>query len=242
MNTCYREDFDNGPGGWLLWLGGGGGPLPTDIRDGALVSRSPWGVDFNHAPPGAGYLFLLFCLPTMREVPAWYAQRLEPFAGKPRFVLGDHPRDFTDARITVRLRGEVDLKGAQLVLLIQGDVGPIRTNWVLHAQPLTVTRAWSEQTLTIAPDEKQWTCLGVRATGADSDCYGTAPLVDCLRDININIVFGLFPLDVRPFYNIDGDPHVLRAGKDYAVNRLFLPTGEVWLDSVRIDFAAHAQG
>ncbi len=235
----YREDFDDGPGGWLLWLAGGGGPLPPDVRNGALVSRSPWGVDFNHAPPGAGYLHLLFVLPTPRGVPPAYA-RMEPFAGTPRFLLGNHPRDLRDARLTARLRGEVKLQGAQLVLLIQGDVGPVRTNWVLHSQPLTVTQEWSEQTLTLAPDEQAWTCLGVRRAGADCDHYGRAPLEHCLRDVNVNLMLVLFPLDVQPFDPAVTDPHGLRAGKDYAVNRLLLPQGEVWLDSVQIDFTGKA--
>ena len=187
MPQTYFEDFDDGPGGWLLWLGGGGGPLPTDIREGALVSRSPWGVDFNHAPPGAGYLHLLYVLPTRPRAAAWDA-RLEPFGGAPRFIQGDFPRDFTHARIAVRVRGEIDLKGSHMLLLIQGDVGPVRTNWVLHAQPVVVTREWSEQTLALEPDERQWTCLGARASGADCSAYGRAPLADCLRNVNVNII------------------------------------------------------
>ena len=58
-----------------------------------------------------------------------------------------------------------------------------------------------------------------------------------LADVNINIIFVLFPLDIRPFNAISGDPHDLRAGKDYSVNRLFMPSGEVWMDSVKIEFA-----
>lgn len=236
MAKTYSESFDNGPGGWLLWLAGGGGPLPTDIRNGALVSRSPWGVDFNHAPPGLGYLHLLFVMFTLREKPQWW-NKYEPFGGSPRFMEGDYPRDFTNAKITVRTRGEVDLKGAQLMLLIQGDVGPVRTNWVLDSQPIAITKEWSEQTITLVPDESQWKCMGVRKSGADCSNYGYAPVADCLKDVNVDIIFVLFPLDVRPFNYINGDPHDLRAGKDYGVNRLFLPTGEVWMDSVKIEFA-----
>jgi hypothetical protein len=236
MPKTYLETFDNGPGGWLLWLAGGGGPLPTDIRNGALVSRSPWGVDFNHAPPGAGYCHLLFCMFTLPQKPEWWP-RYEPFGGAPRFLEGDYPRDFTNAKITVRIKGEVDLKGAQLMLLIQGDVGPVRTNWVLNTQPINVSKDWSEQTITLVPDESQWTCMGVRKSGADCDRYGYAPVADCLKDVNVDIIFVLFPLDIRPFNQISGDPHDLRAGKDYSVNRMHMPSGEVWLDTVKIEFA-----
>lgn len=235
-SQTYLETFDNGPGGWLLWLAGGGGPLPADVRESALVSRSPWGVDYNHAPPGAGYLHLLFVLFTLPQKPEWWS-KFEPFGGEPRFMLGDFPRDFRNARVTVRIRGEVDLHGAQLVLLIQGDVGPVRTNWVLDSQPIVITKEWSEQTLTLIPDETKWTCLGTRTTGADCDHYGYAPLPDCLKDLNIDLVLGLFPIDVRPFHALEGDPHSLRAGKDYAVNRLHLPSGEVWMDSIKIEYA-----
>ncbi|MCX5660057.1 MAG: hypothetical protein NTW19_10090 [Planctomycetota bacterium] len=232
----YIEKFDQGPGGWLLWMAGGGGPLPPDLRRGAMVSRSPWGVDFNHAPPGAGYCHLLFCLP-MIPADKYPYHLLDPYTGPNRFVKGGHSRNLTDAKIKVRLRGQVDLKGAQLMLLAQADVGPIRTNWTLTGQPLRITRNWSEQSLHLTPDPAQWTCMGVRSVGADTPNYGEAPIDQALLDVNVNIILILFPLDVRPFTGIGGDPHVLRAGKDYSLDRIRLPQGEVWLDTVRIDYA-----
>ena len=63
--TEYFEDFDATPGGWLGWMGGGGGARRLELRDSVAIVRSPWGVDFNHAPPGAGYLHLLYALLTM---------------------------------------------------------------------------------------------------------------------------------------------------------------------------------
>lgn len=236
MRKTYTETFDNGPGGWLLWLAGGGGPLPPDIRDGALVSRSPWGIDFNHAPPGAGYCHLLYCLGLFRKDKFPY-EKFEPYIGKNRFVEGNYSTNLTNAKITVRVRGEVDLQGANLMLLVQGDVGPIRTNWVLDSQPIKITKDWTEQTITLVPDESKWTCMGVRTSGADCDFYGTASLAKMLEDVTINIIFVLFPLNVRPWNIKPGaDPHQLRAGKDYSVDRRFLPNGEVWLDSVKIEY------
>ena len=235
MGRKYTETFDNGPGGWLLWLAGGGGPLPSDIRDGALVSRSPWGVDFNHAPPGAGYCHLLYCLDMARPETVPHAL-FEPYTGKNRFVEGKFSTNLTNAKITVRVRGDIDLKGAEFMLLVQADVGPVRTNWVLDSQPIKVTKEWSEQTITLVPDESKWTCMGVRTQGADCNLYGEAPVAAMLADVNINIIFVLFPIDVRPFRKLDGDPHFLRAGKDYSIDRIRLPVGEVWLDTVSIEY------
>jgi len=57
-----------------------------------------------------------------------------------------------------------------------------------------------------------------------------------LRDVNCNIILILFPLDIVPAQPIDADPHFLRAGKDYPVDRSRLPEGYVMLDEVRIEF------
>ena len=236
-NLTYVETFDNGPGGWLGWVGGGGGPRRLEICDGAAVVRSPWGVDFNHAPPGAGYLHLLYTLLTL-PLPSYegYArQRYTPLAGPNRFIEGGYSRDFTDAKFSVKVRGELDLKGSQLLLLVQSNVGAIRANYVLSGQPIRITRDWSEQTLTLSPDPAQWTCLGTRGPGADCAQYGEAPITDALRDVNVDIILGLFPLDIVPARPIEGDPHKLRAGKDYDHDRLRLPAGRVELDEVRIE-------
>lgn len=72
--SSYAETFDNGGGGWFAWIPASEMPSPSDestippvIRGGALVSESPWFVDSNHAPPGAGYLHLLAFLLTRAE-------------------------------------------------------------------------------------------------------------------------------------------------------------------------------
>src|SRR6266487_3006039 len=111
----YRETFDDGPGGWLGWDGSGAQRL--EIQDGAAVSRSPWWIDTNHAPPGAGYLHLLYCLHTSNA--SGYPQRFVEIAGRNRFADGGFPTDFTNARLTARLKGELNARGAELVLLAQ---------------------------------------------------------------------------------------------------------------------------
>jgi len=85
-------------------------------------------------------------------------------------------------------------------------------------------------------DPLQWTCLGARHDR--QDFYGWLPLEAVLRDVNVNIMFVLFPLDIRPMGPISGDAHRLRAGRDYPVWASALPEGYVQLDTVKIEFPA----
>jgi hypothetical protein len=233
---AYVETFDNGPGGWLAWVAGGGGPRRLEIRDSAAIVRSPWTVDFNHAPPGAGYLHLLYVLITTPK-DQYPRGHYDPLADRNRFVEDEYSRDFTNARFTVKVRGELDLKGSQFLLLVQSSVPPVVTNWVLHGQPIRVTKDWSEQTLILKPDPSQWTCLGTRGPGADCATYGEAPIADALRDVNVDIILVLFPLDIAPARPIAGNLHKLRAGRDYELDRSRLPSGHVELDELRIEYA-----
>jgi hypothetical protein len=238
----YIETFDGGPSGWLSWLGPLK-PVRPEVRDSAIISRGPWGVDANHAPPGAGYLHLLFILHTF--YPPGFSGIYKDVAdtcGTNRFVEGGFSRDLRNAKVRVRLKGKVILRGARLVLLAQGNIArdkkgnpdwikPNTVNQVLAAQPFEVTPEWSEQTITLVPDQKQWVRLGSRHDAG----YGDGPIEALLRDVNVDLIFVLFPLDVRPLKPIAGDPHVLRAGIDYEVDRAHLPEGCVMLDEIRIE-------
>lgn len=229
----YLETFDNGPGGWIGWMAGGGGPRKLEIIDGAARSQPPWGIDYNHSSPGAGYLHLLYVLTTGSEFSP-------DFGGQNHFVRGGYSTNLTNANFSVRLRGQMDLKGTRALLLVQTAVpreNPrVIPNMVLKAQPLTITKDWSEQTLHLVPEEDQWLCMGTRGEGAMSELYGCAPIKEVLKDVNVNLILVLFGLDVVPAKPFQGDPYRLRAGKDYAVDQSRLPSGFVLLDSVRIDY------
>ncbi len=230
-SLTYRETFEDGPGGWIAWLGPNQ-PAPAIVEDGALVSRSPWGIDSNHAPPGGGYLHLLFILHTAHQPNP--GESYAPLLGGNRFIDKRFPRDFRNARLTLRLKGEVDLQGAELRLHCQSRVGEKAINFVLTSQSFRVTEEWSEQTVTLAPDPEQWLCLGARHDL--TDVYGWGEIEDVLRDVNIDIILLLHPLRIVPLRTQVGGTHARRAEVDYPVDRSRLPTGEIRLSSVRIDF------
>ncbi len=234
----FIETFDNGPCGWIGW-DGAIGVTPVEIHDSVAVSRGPWWVDANHIePPDGGYLHILFALHT-RHGPDFSKATLD--AGGPNpYVKGGFPTNLTNAKMTVRLKGDVKLRGAELLLHLQGNVPTAErpmnvVNQELAGQPLKITPDWSEQTLHLVPDQRQWRDLGSRHDRRDK--YGKAPIADLLRDVNLNMIFVLAPLDVVPLKPIQGDPHILYAGGEYEVDRSRLPEGCVMFDEIRIEFA-----
>jgi hypothetical protein len=235
----YLETFDNGAGGWVS---NRYEPLP--IWDGVAHCYGPWYLDSNHAPPGAGYLHLLMYLYTGRELQKDHLGRINN-----RFIEQDQSTNFTNSKLTVRLRGEMDLQGSQLLLLAQARVGGITANYVLSGQPLRITKEWSEQTLRLVPDPAQWTCIGARWDLTDR--YGCKDIASVLKDVNVDIIFVLFPLKVVPAGQVK-EPHRLHPSpgpgkvppgvtyppfETYEIKREFLPRGIVMLDWVKIDYA-----
>ena len=229
-SKIYRETFDHGTGGWFGWVSNAVGPKPLEIRESYVVSRSPWWIDYNHAPPGAGYLHLLFMLLTR---PA-FGEHQREVQGENHFASGGYGIDFTDAKLTLKLKGEVALQGAQLTLLVQSVQNGICSGWMLTGQPFTITPEWSEQTVVCRPDPSQWTSLGSRHDRTES--YGEIELPKVLSQVNTNILLVLYPLDIAPMGPINGSPHELRPEKDYPVWRHRLPEGYVLLDEVQIEF------
>ena len=239
--TPYVETFDDGPGGWVA---NRHEPLP--IWDGAAHCFSPWYVDANHAPPGAGYLHMLMWIHTK-------AAYVTEMGGANRFVLEGKSRDLTNARLTVRLRGNLTLEAdgvhpyyqpewpsnlplPQLCLLVQTESashGRPFPNIILTGQTFQVTREWSEQTVTLTPDPAQWTQCGTRHDLTDR--YGPGDIPTMLKDVSVDLIFVLFPLHVVPVGEVD-DLHRQWADKDYRVDPRYLPRGLVMFDTVRIDY------
>lgn len=225
----YSETFDDGPGGWFGWIDNARGPKPLECGPSSVIARSPWWIDYNHAPPGAGYMHLLFMLLTSGSP----GEHQREVSGENRFIKSGFGTDFTRARLTFRMKGELVARDTRLMLLIQGVQGGICSGWLLTGQPLAVTADWTEQTIMAVPDESAWTCLGSRHDRADF--YGHLPLSTVLGNVNVDILLVLFPLDIAPMGPIGGDPHCMRPEKDYPVWRSRLPEGYVMLDEVRIE-------
>ncbi len=241
QRRVYVETFDHGAAGWVGWSWIGRnretGPVAVEVHDSLIVSRSPWWVDPNHTSPQGGHLHILFGL-HLKHYPDFPKEVLE-LGGTNPYVEAGFPTNLTNATLTVRLKGDVKLRGAQLLLHVQANVPtasrPVNVvNQVLIGQPLTITRDWSEQTLHLVPDQTQWRDLGSHSTRRDR--FGHAPIAEVLRDVNCNIIFVLFPLDVVP-----RDPQRVVTEQDYAerdfeVDPTRLPEGHVMLDEVRIEF------
>lgn len=236
MKNIYVETFTNGPGGWIGWDANGASPI--EIQNGAAVSRSPWWVDCNHAPPGAGYLHILFALHTQHG-PNFSPATLKA-GGSNHYVLGKYPTDLTNAKITVTVRGDIQLRGAQMLLLAQGNTSkdvnsPNWVNQVLTAQPISVSKDWSEQNITLVPDPHQWTQLGSHRDRLGF--YGESSINDLLKDVNGDIIFVLFPLDVKPNREVTGSIHDHWWDNRYdELDSTRLPEGAVMLDEVKIEF------
>lgn len=229
-SPSYIETFDQGPGGWIRVVDNVSPPAALPVKDGALWSYGPWWVDYNHAPPGAGYLQLLMCLNTKGP----FGETLKEVGGENRFVAGGFPRDLTNATITARLKGELEDAGTKICVLIQGAQDGMVTGWIYTAKTMSVTPDYSEQSVKLAPEESQWTCLGARR--GREDFYGRTPLNRILSDVNVNLYLLLFPVTPKPMGPIAGDPHQLRAGKDYPVWPSSIAQGYVAVDMIRIDW------
>jgi hypothetical protein len=231
-SPTYVETFDNGPGGWYADRYS---PLP--VFDGVAHCYSPWWTDANHAPPGAGYLHIVMWLYTDKkhyQNDTDYTRKL-PYRNS-RFAEEGWNKNLTNAKLTVRLRGHGDFKGAQLVFHVQAKTDKTTANFALTGQPFRITPDWSEQTVTLVPDPKQWTCLGARHDM--QDVYGCDDVAKVLANVNIDIIFLLFPLKVVPASGSVAakDVHLLRAGKDYAVDQQCLPKGLIMFDTVKIEY------
>lgn len=225
----YIEEFDNGPGGWMKVVDNWSIVAPLPVHDSAIWCYGPWWVDYNHAPPGGGYLQLLMCLNTAGPV----GEVAREVGGTNRFITGKYPTNFTNAEVTVCIRGELETAGSHVSLLVQGVHEGLCSGWVLTGQPITVEKEYKETKLIATPDPSQWKCLDSRHDRRET--YGTRPLERILANVNTNIYLVMFPVNPRPMGPIKGDPHILRAGRDYPIWPSSIAQGYVAVDRVQID-------
>ncbi len=227
----YIETFDEGPGGWFGTINNYSGPYRLPVKDGAVCCRGQWWVDYNHAPPGAGYMNLLMGLYLKGPL----SEACKEMGGKNNYIKEGFPTDLRNAELTMHLRGSIDQKGTEMIFLIQGAHDGVCAGWLLTGQPIKFTEDWSEQTIRFINDPAYWTALGSRHDRTDT--YGYAPLERVLADVNVNIYLVMYPVNVLPKGPINGDPHILRAGYDYPLWQTELPDGYLFIDTVKINFS-----
>ena len=150
-------------------------------------------MDYNHAPPGqppypgvrveGSYLHLLAGLQVLAGPEGADRPDALEAGGANHFVTGGHPTDWTGAKVTLRLRGELEARGARLGLLVQTRVASVdkMVNSVLGF-PGPVTGEWAEQSITLTTDDDAWQCLGSRHDRFET--YGSAPISEVLADMN----------------------------------------------------------
>ena len=90
--------------------------------------------------------------------------------------------------------------------------------------------------MTLHPDPAQWSCLGARHDMQKE--YGCDGIGHVLADVNVDLIFVLFPLIPVPACGgvRQADVHRLRAVKDYPVLAEVLPKGLIMFDTVRIEY------
>ena len=71
--------------------------------------------------------------------------------------------------------------------------------------------------------------------------YGWGDIESVLRDVDIDIIILLQPLQIVSLSPLSGGPHVRRVEVDNEVDRAILPTGEICLEEVRIEFTDSIQ-
>ena len=232
MGRIYHETFDNGPGGWFRVVDNVQPVAALPIREGAIWSWGPWWIDYNHAPPGAGYLQLLICLATRGP----FGEHQLEVGGANRFVEAQFPLDFRGASLTVRLKGELEPAHTPVCVLVQGSHNGKVSGWVLTGRPLTVSHDFTDQMVELTPDQSLWTCLGVRR--GREEMYGFVPLDTILGNVNVNLYLVVFPVHPLPMGPLSGDPHQLRAGRDYPLWPSSIAQGYVAVDTIQVEFSA----
>jgi hypothetical protein len=109
----------------------------------------------------------------------------------------------------------------------------LAANYVLTGRPFQVTPDWSEQTVTLSANPRDWTCLGARHDLLGY--YGCDDIDAVLQDVNVDLILVLFPVQVTPL-----DPGVeIHSGRphfEYEVDWSTLPSGTVEVDTIRIDY------
>jgi hypothetical protein len=207
--VLYRHDFMEGAGGWstartllaadqlpaqyqecwISWLSLYACNIDAPVAGQRMVLESPWWLDPNHAPPGAGYLSLL----------SWLY--LDGAAGST--TQGLRTLDLRDATLRLELRAQnLDLAGGRLRFWFQTTMPDGRfANFVYTRTSIDASLPpnGSEPVLVeidLSAQPAAWTCLG--AASARADFYGCMDVGQALRAVDQDFGVIIFPVSDSP--------------------------------------------
>jgi len=206
--AIYAHNFSNGSGGWntaqtlLLpedvpadvhecwtsWLGKLACTMDVPVADDLMMLQSPWWLDPNHAPPGAGYLSLL----------TWIY--LDAGPGTSTEHLKEIDLRGATLRLAIRIHN-LDLKGGQLVFWFQTAMPDGRSvNYVYTGMPLSSRLIHPDELnlieVELSSDAAVWTCLG--SAEDRTDTYGCIPLAEAISRVDYDFGLIIFPVDASP--------------------------------------------
>lgn len=181
---------------WKSWRGQNACTIVAPVENGMMILQSPWWLDNNHAPPGAGFLNLL----------------AYTYMGKPeRPADPSSALDLTNGLFVASLQtDDLNLRGSQVLFWFQVlSPNGKSTNYALSGSPVlgnsTVPQS-GEIYLNLPTDPKMWQCLGSSTSSQDSyDC--SVPFEDAIK--NVNNDYGLI---IMPTVG-DPDPNLQPSGK-----------------------------
>jgi len=174
---------------WISWLGLHACTIDVPVANDRMVLESPWWLDPNHAPPGAGYLGLV----------TWTYVDGEPDEA----TYGVPTVDLRGVTLRVALRAEnLDLKGSHLNFWFQTTMPDGRfANFVYRRAPIEKRLPSNGSDLelveiTLSGEPEAWTCL---SSAADrSDFYGCMDVQDAMREVDQDFGLILFPVSGSP--------------------------------------------
>lgn len=208
--TTVRTLLDDGNlpqnpiGCFTSWRGKNACTVIAPVENGNMILESPWWLDNNHAPPGAGYLNLLAFT----------------YMGKPTGPADPTSAlDLTNGLFVISMKTEnLDLKGAQLLFWFQ-VVSPNGkyTNYALIGAPIYQGSSvmQSNQIYVYLPnDSKMWQCLG--SSDARSDTYGCSiSFQDAIKNVNNDFGLIIMPTQSDPTPNLQ-------------------PSGKIFIESMKL--------
>ncbi len=215
LTAIWREDWTDGLNGWIG--GRSGTRLEHEVSDGGFVRLDGIredGTDSNHID-GVGLIKL---------GPYAHFRARQEAGFPPTLVLGGGKPDFRDARISLRIRGSMQILGSTICPWVQSDLDPtvldptgadiLRPNWACISQSINryvVDGEWHDVTLTLRNNVSGWVYASHNPDDGRPD-YRYGELDACLSHVNYDLFLAqmLHAASETPRGHMDFDGLVFR--------------------------------